>query len=515
MSAIKARLGVILFFCMAATAALALPMPVRTATGLVEGVSSSDGAVTAFKGIPYALPPVGDRRWKAPQPPASWSGVRQTTAFGNGCQQDFPKATFPMSEDCLYVNVWTPAENAQEKLPVLVWIHGGGLVVGAANEALYDGEQLARQHVVVVTFNYRLGIFGFFAHPELTKESAQNAAGNYGFLDQVAALEWVQKNVAAFGGDPAKVTIFGQSAGGISVNSLIASPRAKGLFRAAISQSGGGYSLLPVVTRQEQEKAGVKFADSLQAKSLAGLRAMSAEMLVRAAKVKIDLMLDVDGVFFTQTMQESYQSGKINAVPLMTGSNLDEGQHMLRNALSVQAYREVAQHRYGAEVGSYMALYPAANEVEAKASQLHFFADRFAAGSWELADAVSRAGSKVYLYSFIHVDQGEYNGEQPSLGLRLGPDHGAELPYVFGLLEHWKAPVPDADRALEKSVMRYWVNFASTLDPNGERLPAWTKFADARESSMSLEDDLGMKPNPRPRQIQFLRQQKQGAWNDR
>jgi para-nitrobenzyl esterase len=474
--------------------------PIRIDTGLVMGTPGRDTDITAFKGIPYAEPPVGNLRWTAPHAPASWRGIRKADQFGNACAQIFPQGKFPKSEDCLYLNVWTPAKSAGVSLPVMVWIHGGGFRVGSTSEPLYDGEELARKGVVVVTLNYRLGVIGFFAHPELTKESPQHASGNYGLLDQLAALQWVQRNIGAFGGDPQKVTIFGQSAGAQSVNSQVASPLAKGLFRAGISESG---SIVRNDMRSlgEAEKEGLKVAYSLGAKSLAELRAISADRLLEGAKY---VGMNVDGWFLPEAPGAIYAQGKQNKVQILLGSNSDEAQHMIRSALPSSEYLQHVHQEYGSRAAEFLNLYPAESEFMSKASQQHRMSDQTALGEVNMAKEVSRSGVGVYLYYFTHLDSGEYNGEPATLGLRLGADHGAELPYVFGLLNHWHSAVPEEDRKLQAIVMDYWTNFAKTLDPNGASLPEWRSFEASRNTIMNLNGKVGMQPHPRSTELEFL-----------
>jgi para-nitrobenzyl esterase len=498
----KVYLNALVFVLLLTSASAEVKKAVRTENGLVSGTPGRDATITVFEGIPYAQPPVGDLRWLAPRPPHQWSGVLKADHFSDGCAQNFPKADFPRSEDCLYLNIWTPAKLGNEGLPVMVWIHGGGLRVGSAREALYNGEEIARKGVVVVSLNYRLGIFGFFAHPELTKESPHHASGNYGLLDQVAALAWVHRNIAAFGGDPNKVTIFGQSSGGFSVIALVASPLAKGLFRAAIAESGGarmGLAGTESTTLAQSEQAGVKLAESLGAHSLAELRSIPAEKLLQ-----VNPAPNVDGWFFPESAAAIFNEGKENKVPMILGSNSDEAQHMIRSAVPASEFRDRAEKDFDGEADRYLSLYPADSDQAAKVSQQRQMSDRTALAQRSLAKDISRSGNKVYLYYFDYLDTGGYNAEVPTLGLTLGADHGAELPYVFGLLNHWKAPVPDRDLSVEKIVMAYWTNFAKTLDPNGTGLPQWKPFSSVSSEVMVLDQEAKMKGHPREAQIDFL-----------
>lgn len=477
---------------------------VRTESGLMRGVAGRDATITVFKGVPYAEPPVGNLRWAPPRPPRSWQGVRPAEHFSDGCAQIFPKLDFAKTEDCLYLNVWTPAASASAGLPVFVWIHGGGFRVGSGQEPLFDGEDLARKGLVAVTLNYRLGIIGFFAHPELTKESSHHASGDYGLLDQLAALQWIRRNIKAFGGDPKKVTIFGQSAGAFSVNALVASPLAKGLFRAAISDSGGvgaGFGQTGMPSLEDSENAGVKFAETVGARSLAELRALPAEKLLQAGTI---VGPNVDGWFLPESAAALFENGKENKVPMLLGSNSDEGQHLIRSALSAGDYIQRAHSGYATDAGQFLILYPGDSDAAAKTSQQVQIADRAALAERDLAGNVVRGGARAFLYYFSYLDTGGYNSEPPTLGLALGADHGAELPYVFGLLNRWKTTVPESDLKMQSVVMSYWTNFAKTLDPNGVGLPIWKSYGESNDAVMVLDHSVGMRPHPRAAQLDFL-----------
>ena len=497
--------SVVLLTAVLATCSFAqLNQPVRTEDGLVSGIPGKDTAITVFKGIPYAEPPVGKLRWTAPRPAQHWQGVRKADHFTEGCPQNFPKLGTPMNEDCLYLNVWTPAKLSSAALPVIVWIHGGGLLVGAAREPLFDGEELAEKGIVVVSLDYRLGVLGFFAHPDLTKESPHHASGNYGFLDELAALRWIHDNISAFGGDPNKVTIFGQSAGALSVNALVASPLAKGLFHAGISESGGveaGFGRTKMPSLEESEKAGVEFAKSMGATSLDSLRAMPALKLLQDSRFPEP---NVDGWFLPESIEAIYKSGKQNNVPMLLGSNSDEGQHFIRSVLSAREFADRAHKEFGGDAEKFLVLYPGESDQDAKASQQHEFADKAALGERTLAGYVVRGGGKAYLYYFSYLDKGGYNSEPPTLGLTLGADHGAELPYVFGLLSHWKTTVPENDLKLQSIVMSYWTNFVKALDPNGAGLPPWKSHENNDDVVMILDREVGMQAHPRAAQLNFL-----------
>jgi para-nitrobenzyl esterase len=387
---------------------------------------------------------------------------------------------------------------------VMVWIHGGGLRVGSACEPIYNGEEIANKGIVVVTLNYRLGVFGFFAHPELTKESPHHASGNYGLLDQLAALQWVQRNIAAFGGDPDKVTIFGQSGGAFSVNSQVATPLSKGLFRAAISESGAirmGRRAPALSSLEESERGGIKLGESVGVHSLAELRALPAEKLLQANGA---VGPNVDGWFFPQDIETLYKDSKQNKVPMLLGSNSDEAQHMIRTALASSEFRARTQKNYGNDADKFLGLYPGDSDQDAKISQQQMMADSIALAERNLAGYVVQDGAKAYQYYFTYLDTGGYNSEPPTLGLILGADHGAELPYIFGLLNHWKAKVPESDLKMQDLMMAYWTNFAKTMDPNGPGLPVWRPFSSSSNEVMVLDERAGMQPHPHAARLDFL-----------
>src|SRR5579859_8129060 len=361
------------------TAPLRAADQVKTDKGMVEGKASKDGQIRIFLGIPYAAPPVGPLRWKPPQPAASWDGVKKADHFGARAMQihmwdDMIFRDSGPSENCLYLNVWTPAKSADEKLPVMVWIYGGGFAAGASSEPRQDGENLARKGVIVVSFNYRLGVFGFFSHPELTAESETHSSGNYGLMDMVAALNWVQKNISAFGGDPQQVTIFGESAGSFSVSGLMASPMAQGLFQRAIGESGAMFGekrfLKPLEKSQEDGK---EFAESIGLHSLKALRAKSAEDLLRASTQKdaFHFGTNLDGAFLPKSVEAIYAKGKQSHVPLLAGWNKNEGGiewFMGKDAPTAENFKKKARDLFGAKAGTFLKLYPAGNDEQAKES---------------------------------------------------------------------------------------------------------------------------------------------------
>jgi para-nitrobenzyl esterase len=469
----------------------AADLPVRVETGMLSGVAGRDPSVRVFKGIPYAAPPVGALRWKSPKQAAAWKDVREAREFSPQClQQPYPansiyrSAPQPMSEDCLYLNVWTAAKSANERRPVMVWIHGGALTRGSGSTLAYDGEALAKKGVVLVTINYRLGVFGFLAHPELTKESDRNASGNYAFLDQIAALEWVKNNIAAFGGDPQRVTIFGESAGSWSVNYLMATPLAKGLFQRAIGESGGAFGKLR--TLAEAEAIGTKFASSIGAESLAVLRAKPGEELLNASS-STSFPPNVDGWMLPTDVHTIFASGKQNDVPLLVGSNADEGKSLSPWPANGTAalFTEQVRQRFGASADEFLKLYPAKTDEEAKAA--HYASYRDISFGWQMrtwARLETKTGkSNAYLYYFTRVPPGPGSD-------RLGAYHAAEIAYVFDTLDLLKRPYEDADHKLAQTMSSYWVNFATTGDPNGPGLPKWPAYRQSEDVALELGDTV-------------------------
>src|SRR5215470_3230005 len=389
---------------------------VKIATGILEGVSDKSSGVRSFKGIPFGEPPLGDYRWKPPQPVKNWQGVRKADKFGPRCMQrpifgDMNFRSNGMSEDCLYLNIWTPAKSGNERLPVLVYFFGGGFIAGDGSEPRYDGESIATKGIVTVTLSYRLQIFGSFSHPELTKESPHHASGNYGLLDQHAALEWVRQNIAAFGGDPKRVTIAGESAGSIAVSALMASPLSKNLIAGAIGESGSILGALSAVPLAEGEQAGVKFAASLgkdAAPSLAELRAMTAEQLLDATAKPGQPWFTptVDGYFFPKSPFDIYAAGEQARVPLLAGVNSEESGYFAvlgREQPTVENYRKALERLYSGKGEDVFKLYPASNETEVMDSARELASDRFISYStWKWVDAATKTGGKptyYYLYA--------------------------------------------------------------------------------------------------------------------
>ena len=454
----------------------AIPDPVRVDTGLISGVPGSDNDIRVYKGIPYAAPPVGELRWRAPVTAPSWEGVRKADQFGPMCMQARPNAgpgakEVRMSEDCLYLNIWTAARSAKERRPVMVWSHGGGYTMGSGDSPQSDGEALAKKGVVLVTYNYRLGVFGFFAHPELTRESGRNASGNYGLMDLAAALRWVRKNIKSFGGDPNRVTIFGVSAGAGLVANLVGSPQAKGLFQRGIAQSGAwmGIRIGKPMTLAQAEAAGLKTAEAVGAKSLSELRAKTAEELIKSGRGTGPI---VDGWFIPEDLSAIYAQRRQNDVDVLIGSNKDEGTFFSKpGAMNAGQFVAQSRQRFGNLADAFLKLYPAGSDREAEASQLASFRDELAWLMRKWAQAQSTRGKgKAYLYYFTHEPPAA-----PGTPFR-GATHGAETNYVFQNLVPAANPWTDLDRELADTISSFWVNFALAGNPNGKSLPSWPAY---------------------------------------
>jgi para-nitrobenzyl esterase len=491
---------------------------VKTTAGALRGAMLPGTDIRVFKGIPYAAPPVGEFRWQAPRPAVPWEGVRDATAFGPACLQGkiFGDINFTeLSEDCLTLNVWTPAKTAKDRLPVMVWIHGGGFQAGAGGEPRHDGEAFARKGVVLVSINYRLGVFGFLSHPELTRESGRNASGNYGMLDQVSALRWVQDNIAAFGGDPRNVTIFGESAGSFAVSGLMASPLAKGLFHKAIGQSGAffttGAGTLALAPLMASEQQGVKFATALGADSLAALRAKpGADVLQTAMKWQPWFSPNVDGYFLPANAASIYAKGEQHRVPLLAGWNADE----IRSSVTLRKQKPTAESfaaevrkRFGDRADEVLKAYPAATDADAIESAAALASDSFIGYStWKWIEThLETARAPVYRYSFdrkIPVEPGHTVNGMPATSLDIGARHAGEIEYVFGALALSlpKVPWEPIDRRLSDAMTGYWANFARTGDPNGSGLPKWPRYEAGSRRVLHLDETIRDAPDTtRPR----------------
>jgi para-nitrobenzyl esterase len=467
-------------------------------SGPVRG-KAGDG-IRSYLGIPYAAPPVGLLRWRPPQPVASWTAVRDCLVFGPACPQPNQRPGGRYDEDCLTLNVWTPAQGPDDRLPVMVWIHGGAFNFGSSAQPEYDGKNLARKGVVVVTLNYRLGPLGFLVHPLLARESAQGVAGNYGLLDQIAALEWVKRNVAAFGGDPDLVTVFGQSAGSRSVSCLVASPLATGLFHRAIAQSGGpilgSEHLNPAfngdmaaVSRMGETLA-TRLGCATASDVLGALRAMPASEVIQAAACQTSLF--ADGLFFAPVfdgwvlppdMRAAWLAGRQQKVPMIVGSTGNEGTLYLREEghLTVSRYQSFLAARLGPRADELFAHFPAHSDQEVPAAiDAYVTVAANAHPARFMAAAVARAGGKAYVFHFTRWPQTD-------LGKALRAHHGVDLAYVFGNLDPAEA-YDRVDVALSETVMDYWVRFARTGDPNGPGRPEWPAYTDTTGGYVEFAD---------------------------
>jgi para-nitrobenzyl esterase len=479
----------------------------------VRGITASDGAFRIYKTIPYAAPPVGDMRWQAPRAVVPWQGVRDATEFGPRCLQGqiFADIVFKeLSEDCLTLNIWTPAKNSGDRLPVMVWIHGGGFQAGAGAEPRHDGAAFARKNVVLVTINYRLGVFGFLSHPELTRESGRNASGNYGMLDQVEALRWVRDNIAAFGGDPANVTIFGESAGSFAVSGLMASPLARGLFHKAIGESGAFFTsrtgTLGLKPLSDSEQQGLKFASALGAQSLADLRRKSGDEVSKAAlKTQPWFAPNIDGYFLPDDVQAIFAAGKQARVPLLAGWNADEargGVVLGKQTPTAESFANDTRKRFGDMADTILKAYPASSDAQALESAAALAGDLFIGYStWKWIEMHKQTGAApVFRYSFdrkIPVPAGHTVNGKSATSRDIGARHAGEIEYVFGALELSlpKVPWEASDRKLSDAMTTYWSNFARTGDPNGSGLPGWSRY-DQTGRVLHLDETIREAPDP-------------------
>lgn len=526
---------------------------VKIANGTLESTTPPKDGVRSFKGIPFAQPPTGDLRWREPQPVKNWSGVRNADQFGPRCMQrtspmsDYWFRSNGMSEDCLYLNVWTPAASktaSKEKLPVLVYIFGGGFQNGDGSEPRYDGAAMARKGIVAVSLNYRLNVFGFFAHPELTKESPFHASGNYGLLDQAAALAWVQRNIAAFGGDPKRVTVAGESAGSISVSAQMASPLSRNLMAGAIGESGALISSLPPRPLAETEKDGAKFGEAAGAGTLAALRAMTAEQIQEAvAKASgggpggnrgggggggvptLRFSVNLDGHFLPKTLTEIFEAGEQSKVPLLAGSNSEEqgargilGQKF--NEPTVENFAEAIRRLYGENAEQVLKVYAPKTPEEVLQAATDLASARFISHStWKWTELQMKTGGKpVYRYFYARV-RPRYNGmpgqelppQRPNAGAGAGAPagprgaaHSAEIQYAMGNLDldnrySWES----GDRKVSETMHAYFVNFIKTGNPNGAGLPQWPAYT-AEGNYQRMRIDVESKAEPEPDRARYL-----------
>jgi len=508
---------------------------VQVAGGRLAGATAPSG-IHEFKGIPYAAPPVGPRRWQAPQPAPKWPNVRPATQFGPRAMQlplfgDMNFRSQGVSEDCLYLNVWTGAQASQERRPVLVYFYGGGFVAGDGSEPRYDGEALAKQGIVTVTVNYRLGVFGFMAHPELTKESPNHASGNYGLLDQQAAIQWVRANIASFGGDPQHITIGGESAGSWSVSAQMAAPASKNLLVGAIAESGSLLGLQPLPTLAQGAQTGAAFATSLGATSLAALRALPAQQLLEASGKQGAPRFApiVDGYFLPRSPSEIFAAGQQAHVPLLVGWNSQESgyQGLLGSGEPTMAsYSAAVQKLYGDQAADIQRLYPATTDAAVEQAATDLASDRFIAYStWKLADAqLQTGGQPVYRYLYARprpamtpemgnatanlaggVSRG--TGAATPTPPAKGAVHSAEIEYALGNLPTNKvfAWTPD-DYKVSKEMHAYFANFIKTGNPNGVGLPTWPAASQSNGQVLRLDVTTKAEPDQTRARYQFLEQ---------
>jgi para-nitrobenzyl esterase len=476
------------------------PAPVKVKQGLVQGVSE-DG-LTVYRGIPFAAPPVGDLRWRAPMPAANWKGIRPADKFG-----PTPVQGGRGSEDCLYLNVWSPAKSAKDRIPVLVWIYGGGFTAGSTSDASYNGANLAKKGVVLVSIAYRVGQLGFLAHPELSAESRNHVSGNYGLLDQIAGLQWVKKNIAAFGGDPDKVTIFGESAGGISVSMLCASPLAKGLFKGAISESGGSFGPPRPTTfpgenlkrLADAERDGQAYAKAAGVSSIAELRKLAPDKLP-AGRGLGGAWPIIDGSVIPDDQYKLYSARKYNDTAILVGYNSDEGASF-SPPRTPEDYITNTAARYGKFADDLLQAYPAGSNTVLKTARDLARDTAFGWHTWIWARLAAEKGkSKVFYYYF---DQHPiYPESSPRSG--YGSPHGSEIPYVFEHLNPNNPQIAKTDLEISDAMSTYWVNFAKHGDPNGEGVPAWPAFSDKNPQVMYFSQTPHVGPVPSAESLKVL-----------
>ncbi|HTS65460.1 MAG TPA: carboxylesterase family protein [Candidatus Acidoferrales bacterium] len=504
---------------------------VKIENGLLESTTPAESGVRAFKGIPFGQPPVGDLRWKEPQPVRNWTGVRNADQFGPRCmQRTAPNADYwfrsnGMSEDCLYLNVWTPAKSGREHLPVLVYIFGGGFQNGDGSEPRYDGASMASKGMVAVSVNYRLNVFGFFSHPELTKESPHHASGNYGLLDQAAALAWVKRNIAAFGGDPARVTIAGESAGSISVSALMGSPLSRGLIAGAIGESGALISTLPPRPLADTEQDGVKFGGAAGATTLSALRAMPAEQIqevLAKGGPGIRFSPNLDGYFLPKPLPEILEAGEQAKIPLLAGSNSEEmpARMVLGQAEPTpENFAAAVRKLYGERADAVLAAYAPKTTDEVLETATHLACARFISlGTWKWTELQMRTGGKpVYRYFYTRI-RPKYTpmnppaeSPAPAAPGRGGPPspprgaaHSAEIQYAMGNLKLDPRYAWDpADYKVSETMQAYFVNFIKTGNPNGAGVPEWPAYSPAT-NYQRMRIDVASKAEPEPDRARYL-----------
>jgi para-nitrobenzyl esterase len=468
------------------------PHRVTVTGGIVEGVSARATSVRMFLGIPYAAPPVGAKRWTAPEPAAPWPGVRSAANFANRCIQTtpFPDMVFRSpaeSEDCLNLSIWTPAASPADRLPVMVWIHGGGFFSGSSDEVRHEGTALAQKGVVLVAINYRLGVLGFLAHPELTAASGRHASGNYGLLDQIAALRWVRDNISGFGGDPGNVTIFGESAGSFSVSALMASPLTDGLFHRAIGQSGAYFSstTLPLLSLARAEANGLEFASTLGAGSLAALRTKTPAELVAGTGPNPTRFAPIrDGYALADDPWNVFADGRQRRVPLLAGWNSAESKSPPTALATVRA---ALLKQFPNDHAEALRVYPTSTDLEARVSATALASDTFIGyNTWKWIESHSTTGNgPVYRYLFDHVIPAATGHPAPD---DPGAAHASDIEFVFHALESRQLAWRDVDRRVADLMVNFWTNFARTGNPNGPGLPDWPAWSATSRRLMRIRD---------------------------
>jgi para-nitrobenzyl esterase len=495
----------------------AFPVQISVTNGIIEGEYDVKTNIQSFKGIPFAQAPIGNLRWKAPQAVSNWIGIKQTKKFGPRAIQaaifgDMGFRSDGLSEDCLYLNVWSPAQSSKEKLPVLVYFYGGGFIAGDGSENRYDGENMAKKGIVTLTVNYRLGIFGFFSHPELTKESPNQASGNYAFLDQNAALKWVQENISQFGGDPQRVTIAGESAGSIAVSAQMASPLSKNLIAGAIGESGGSfYPTLAPIPLAEAEKTGLEFGQKIGAKSLKELRAMSTlELYQKSNGTNMGIFkTTLDGYFLPKSLPKIFEDKEQAMIPLLLGWNSEEMNYRaltLGKNLSKETYIQRIKELYGNKVEKILQLYPVGTAEETEQSATDLAGDRFIAYStWKWFDLHRKNSSQpIYRYYFAKprpemrekdLEAGlaggvlQKNKNTPKVAKPKGAVHSAEIEYAMGnLATNIVYAWTEDDYKVSDTMLNYFANFIKTGNPNGDQLPIWPIATSEKDPEIMVID---------------------------
>ena len=483
---------------------------ISTDKGKIEGSFNLNKTVRIFKGIPFAAPPVGDLRWKAPQPANAWDGILPCIEFGPSPIQNVPEPFYcwteefiakpePINEDCLYLNVWTTAKSENEKQPVIVWIYGGGFTSGSANCDIYDGEELAKKGVVFVSINYRVGVLGFMAHPELSKESGYDASGNYGFMDQIAALNWVQKNIDVFGGDPNNVTIAGQSAGAFSVNTLIASPLAENLFHKAILQSGGLLGSSRAQPLADVEATGMRFMEKAEASSIKELRQLPA---VELQSISNDSEIGRFGItkddyVVPKDIMAHFKNGKQHQIPIIAGWVTGDGDFLGGTEMTIEEYKDEAITKYGDKASSFLTIFPADTNEDVKKMKSKLGMLNFAGIPSHLLAEYNRQPSHLYQFGHVPPEKQDFPN--------YGAFHTSEVPYALHTLHTWNRDWQPSDKSIEYALSSYWVNFAKTGDPNGGNLPIWKTYNKQSGNIMVIEDNvLGSKEGFLKSELDFL-----------